>query len=240
MPDKRIHRGPHPQDEQLFSTAHLENLSAAVADYSMLLTKGYAENSSLKIVGDRFELTDRQRLAVMRSACSDSQLISREQKRLKIKSVKNNPLAVDGYNLLITIEAAISGGFIFIGRDGCCRDLASIHGTYRKVNETIPALELIIDFVDSLRPAEVILLLDRPVSNSGRLKKIIDDSLLGDYEDFFVRLSVNPDAELISTGAIVASSDSVVLDNCSRWTNLAAEIINQKIPSAKLIDFSSC
>jgi hypothetical protein len=240
MPDKRIHRGPHPQDEQLFSPAHLENLSAAVADYSLLLTKSYAENSALKIVGDRFELTQRQRLAVMRSACSDQQLLSRRQRQLKIKSIKNNPLAIDGYNLLITVEAAISGAFIFVGRDGCCRDLASIHGTYRKVEETIPALELIVDFVDSLQPTEVILLLDKPVSNSGRLKKIIDDSLLGDYENFFVRLSVSPDAELISTGAIVASSDSVVLDNCSRWTNLAAEIIRQKIPSAKLIDFSSC
>lgn len=239
MPDKRTHRGPHPQDEQLFSQTYLASLSAAVVDYSLLLTKGYAEKSALKLVGDRFELSQRQRLAVMRSSCSDSQLSSRKNRQLKIKSVKNNPLAVDGYNLLITIEAAVSGAFIFVGRDGCCRDLASIHGTYRKVDETMPALELIIDFIDSLRPAEVIWLLDKPVSNSGRLKKIIDDSLLGDYENFTVRLSVNPDAELISTSAIVTSNDSVVLDNCSCWVNLAAHIIEEKIPSAKLIDFSS-
>ncbi len=238
LPDTRSHRGPAPKDTQLFGPAAIDRLRSAVTDYSLLLTKGYAENSSLKLVGDRFELTQRQRLAVMRSACSDSQLSSRKQKQLKIKSIKHNSLAVDGYNLLITVEAAISGAFIFIGRDGCCRDLASIHGTYRKVEETIPALELIIDFVGSLRPAEVVWLLDKPVSNSGRLKKIIDDTLLGDFDNFFVRLSVNPDAELISTGAIVVSSDSVVLDNCSRWTNLAEEIIRHKIPSAKLIDFS--
>lgn len=240
MPDTRSHRGPAPKDEHLFGPAAIDRLSSAIADYSMLLTKGYAEKSALKLVGDRFELTQRQRLAVMRSACPDQNLSSRKQRQLKIKSVKNNPLAIDGYNLLITVEAAISGAFIFVGRDGCCRDLASIHGTYRKVTETIPALELIFDFVGSLRPAEVIFLLDKPVSNSGRLKKIIDDSLLGNFEDFFVRLSINPDAELISTGAIVASSDSIVLDNCSRWTNLAAKIIEEKIPKAKLIDFSSC
>jgi hypothetical protein len=238
LPDTRSHRGPAPKDDRLFGPAAIDRLRSAIADYSLLLTKGYAEKSALKLVGDRFELTQRQRLAVMRSACADRQLTSRKQRQLRIKSIKNNPLAIDGYNLLITIEAAISGAFVFVGRDGCYRDLASIHGTYRKVTETIPALELIIDFVNSLQPAEVILLLDKPVSNSGRLKKIIDDSLLCNLENFSVRLSISPDAELISTGAIVASSDSVVLDNCSRWTNLAAQIIEEKIPDAKLIDLS--
>jgi hypothetical protein len=239
MPDTRSHRGQAPADSRLFAPAAVDKIKAAVGDYSLLLTKGYAEKSSLKLVGDRFNLTQRQRLAVMRSACSDQQIISRKQRQLKIKSIKNNSLAIDGYNLLITVEAALSGGFIFIGRDGCCRDLASIHGTYRKVTETIPALELIIDFVNSLRPAEVILLLDKPVSNSGRLKKIIDDSLLCNFEHFSVALSVNPDAELISTSAVVASSDSVVLDKCNSWTNLACKIIRDKIPSAKLVDFSN-
>jgi hypothetical protein len=238
LPDTRTHRGPAPRDDRLFGPAAIEPLRCAVADYSLLLTKGYAEKSALKLVGDRFELTQRQRLAVMRSACPDLRLSSRKQRQLNVKSVRKNSLAVDGYNLLITIEAAISGAFIFVGRDGCCRDIASIHGTYRKVAETIPALELIVDFIDSLRPAEVVWLLDKPVSNSGRLKKIMEDNLTCNFENFSVRLSVSPDAELISTGAIVASSDSVVLDNCSCWTNLAAEIINDRIPSAKLIDFS--
>jgi hypothetical protein len=174
----------------------------------------------------------------MRSGCSDEQLISRQERQLKIKSIKNDSLAIDGYNLLITVEAALSGGFLFIGRDGCCRDLAGIHGTYRKVEETVPALELIFDFLNSLKPAEVVFLLDRPVSNSGRLKKIIDNSLLHHFEDFVVSLSANPDAELATTSAIVASSDSVVLDKCDAWVNLAAELVLDRIPSAKFIDLS--
>ena len=64
MPDKRTHRGPHPQDEKLFAPSAIDNLRTAVADFSLLLTKGYAEKSSLKLVGDRFSLTERQRLAV--------------------------------------------------------------------------------------------------------------------------------------------------------------------------------
>jgi len=35
---------------------------------------------------------------------------------------------------------------------------------------------------------------------------------------------------------IVASSDSVVLDECKTWFNLGADIITQRLPSATVID----
>jgi hypothetical protein len=147
MPDKRTHRGPHPQDRELFGPASIDTLQRAVADYSLLLSKGYADKSSLKLVGDRFSLTDRQRLAVMRSACSDEQLAGRAEREMQISELAGQPIVIDGYNLLITVEAAMSGGLIFKGRDGCFRDLASIHGTYHKVTETIPALQMIAQFL---------------------------------------------------------------------------------------------
>lgn len=71
MPETRKHRGPHPNDPKLFAAAHVPRLCQAVADLSWLLGRGYAINSALKLTGDRYNLTDRQRLAVRRSACSD-------------------------------------------------------------------------------------------------------------------------------------------------------------------------
>jgi hypothetical protein len=238
VPDTRSHRGPAPKDTQLFGPSAVGSLKSAVADYSMLLGRGYAGKSALKLVGDRFELTQRQRLAVMRSACSDRQLSLRSRRRIDIEQISGEGVVVDGYNLLITVEAAISGAFIFIGRDGCFRDLASIHGTYRKVDETIPALELIVKFMNALEPTAVTWLLDKPVSNSGRLKRIMEDSLLSGLESWSVKLVISPDAELIASDAVVVSSDGVVLDSCGRWANLAGDIIRQKIPTPILIDFS--
>lgn len=43
MPDTRSHRGPHPADVEFFTPQKLPALHQAVADYSLLLTKGYAE-----------------------------------------------------------------------------------------------------------------------------------------------------------------------------------------------------
>jgi hypothetical protein len=239
MPDKRSHRGPHPADEKLFAPGAISDLRSALADYSLLLTKGYAEKSALKLVGDKFSLTQRQRLAIMRSACSDQHLASRSERCIKVSDISGRPIAIDGYNILITVEAAMSGGVIFKGRDGCFRDLASIHGTYRKVAETIPAVELIGRFLHQIGVGKALWLLDSPVSNSGRLKTLIGELADKNNWNWEIQLLLSPDAELIKTDQIVASSDSVILDGCRKWTNLAAEIILQKIHSATIIDLSS-
>jgi hypothetical protein len=206
-----------------------------MSDFSLLLSKGYAEKSALKLVGDHFSLTQRQRLAVMRSACSDHQLQARLRRRVPVEMLASQPIAVDGYNLLITIEAAMSSGLIFKGRDGCFRDLASIHGTYRRVEETVPALKLIAGFLTGLRIQRALWLFDSPVSNSGRLKTLVAQLAEQNTWPWEIRLILSPDAELIKTDIVVVSTDSVILDACPRWTNLAAEIITCRLPSARTI-----
>ncbi|HEY0082494.1 MAG TPA: DUF434 domain-containing protein, partial [Pyrinomonadaceae bacterium] len=73
-PDRRQHRSAHPADWQLFDASRVADLRSAVAELSWLLTRGYASKSALKLVGDRYELTERQRLAVSRAACPDASL----------------------------------------------------------------------------------------------------------------------------------------------------------------------
>jgi len=238
MPDKRTHRGPHPEDARLFAPEAIGDLRLAIADYSLLLTKGYARKSSLKLVGDKFSLTQRQRLALMRSACSDEQLASRSRRRIPIEAVVGRRIALDGYNVLITIEAAMSGGVIFKGRDDCYRDLASIHGTYRKVTETIPAVELIGQFLKEIGAAGALWLLDKPVSNSGRLKTLIGELARKNDWPWEIELAFSPDAELTKGDLIAATSDSVVLNACREWVNLATEIISRRLPSTSIIDLS--
>jgi hypothetical protein len=226
MPDKR------------FAPEAISDLRSALADFSLLLTKGYAEKSALKLVGDKFSLTERQRLAVMRSACSDQQLSSRSENCVEEKNLVGQSVAVDGYNVLITVEAAMSGGVIFAGRDGCYRDLASIHGTYRKVTETIPAVRMIGEFLQEFGTGRALWLLDSPVSNSGRLKTLIAELAGQNNWNWEIELLLSPDAELIKSDLVVASSDSVILDGCRRWVNLATEIIRQKLPLAWIIDLT--
>jgi hypothetical protein len=238
MPDKRTHRGPHPADAKLFAAAVISDLRSAIADFSLLLTKGYAGKSALKLVCDKFSLTERQRIAIMRSACSDQQLVSRRSREVKLAELSSQTIVIDGYNVLITIEAAMSSACVFKGRDGCFRDLASIHGTYRKVTETIPAVQLIGEFLKEHNAGNCLWLLDSPVSNSGRLKTLIGELARKNEWEWDIELLQSPDAKLIKTDLTAASSDSVVLDDCKRWVNLARAIIEEKVPEARLVDLS--
>src|SRR5438045_9007416 len=136
------------------------------------MSKEYATPSALKLVGDHFNLTETQRTAIQRASCSDQALTNRRKKEVALSAISDQPLLIDGYNILTTLETALSGGPIFACRDGCFRDMASIHGTYRKVEETIPALNLLADFLSTANCGPVPILLDSPVSNRGRLKVV--------------------------------------------------------------------
>jgi hypothetical protein len=124
VPDKRRHRGAHPEDGKAFADDHLDALRRAAVDYCWLLSRGYADKSALKLVGDRFGLTTRQRLAVMRCSCSDRAVLERRAGQVERSALKGAELWIDGYNLLTTVESALAGGVILVGRDGCYRDLA--------------------------------------------------------------------------------------------------------------------
>ena len=48
----------------------------------------------------------------------------------------------------------------------------------------------------------------------------------------------NPDAHLSAVADVVVSADSLILDRCQAWANLAREAIVARIPDAWLVDLS--
>jgi hypothetical protein len=238
VPDKRKHRGAHPDDARLFAPEALETLRRAVQDYSWLLSNGYAEKSALKLVGDRFSLAQRQRMAVMRSSCGDEDISRRTSKQIGREALTGKVLLLDGYNVLTTVEAALAGGVILVGRDGCYRDIAGLHGTYRKVEETIPAIELTGRYLSELHLESCLWYLDQPVSNSGRLKALLLDMAEKENWDWEVELVYSPDGVLVRAEETAATSDSEILNRCQKWFNLAREVIDQYVPEAWLIDLT--
>jgi len=230
------HRGKQPKDDELFSDAVLPILREALDDYCLLLTKDYPPTASLKLVGDKFELTTRQRNLLMRSSCSDSERVSREAKVLLPDALKGEVVFVDGFNLLIAVESALSGGFVFVGRDGCFRDLSSIHGSYKRVAETQEAILLVGQALSQLAVGRVQWFSDKPVSNSGRLKSLVLELAAEHAWDWHVDLLFSPDAELKARNGITITTDAVILDAVDAWFNLNAFIVEMYVPKANLLD----
>ena len=53
-----------------------------------------------------------------------------------------------------------------------------------------------------------------------------------------IRLVPDPDKILSQADQLVATADSGILDVCDGWVNLARAVIDQKVPNARVIDFS--
>ncbi len=228
----------HPEDAILFAPEAQPNLCAATEDLSWLLERGYAPPSSLKLVGDRYALEHRQRAAVGRSACSPTVARERDARKVPPSALRGATLVIDGFNVLTTLEVALSGGVVLLGRDGVMRDIAGVHGSYRRVKETKPAFALIAKLATSLAPSRCVFLLDRPVSNSGRLSALINAGASAHGAAFEARMVPDPDPLLRASPDIVASADGTVLDHCRLWFNLARACIEAYVANAQVVDMS--
>ena len=213
-------RGPQPNDHHLFHPRQLPTLTAATNDLCWLLTRSYGLESALQLVGNRYRLNKRQRTAVGRCAASDRAVQNRKSKEVKPSELNDRDVAIDGFNLLILLESRLGGAVVLEGRDGAYRDLASVHGTYKHVRHTRPALLLV---GEALRPARsVVWYLDQPVSNSGRLKTMLRELAAEHGFAWTVELAYNPDRVLMDLPptTVLVTSDSWILDEGGAWCNL--------------------
>jgi hypothetical protein len=238
MPDHRRHRGPHPQDVQLFANEVIAKMRTATGDLAWLLTKGYSANAALKLVGDRYSLVARQRIAVARCACSDQQQARRRRHEVNFESIIGQDLTIDGFNVLTSIEAAMAGGVVLQARDGCYRDMASMHGSYRQVHETRFAAQLLGRLLVEWKVSRCCWLLDQPVSNSGRLATMLRRMAEQQGWAWQVELVYDPDSLLIGQKNVVATADSGIIDRACRWFNLARHAIETLDTDIRLVDLS--
>ena len=232
------HRSAHPDDRAFFCGQQLLRVQKAVDELCWLLNRGYARHSAITLVGDHHQLEQRQRIAIGRAACSDDRKNARSCKRFELPEVKDHPLIIDGFNLIITLEAAMAGAVLLRCRDNCIRDLASVHGTYRQVSETESVIELIGHTLAVFEPSGVQWLFDKPVSNSGRMAQLVRTTAKTYSWNWQADLHDNPDRAISTSDKIAITSDSVILDAVDHWLNLTAYMLEHHFQDAWLVDFS--
>ena len=110
--------------------------------------------------------------------------------------------------------------------DGTIRDLAALRGTYRIIPETEPAVRLLFSKLLEMKVESVHVLLDEPVSNSGRLKTLIAE--IGEEYRFSLDIQILKDVDrVLYEKENVITSDSVILDHCGSWINLTRYILEK-------------
>jgi hypothetical protein len=216
-------------------TANFKDLQKAAEDFRYLLNRGYPRKASLELVGNRYKLTFNHRHLLHRGVFSHSDSESRRKKIISIKEVKNKDLAIDGHNVLITIEAGLSGRPLILADDGFIRDISGLSGSFKKTEVTEKALQWIVALLKKWGPRHTLFLFDAPISKSGILAKELrtllkKENLPGDALAMKV-----PEKTLIGFQGVIATSDTAIIDRSEKVIDLAGEIIRIRIGSKPLL-----
>ena len=220
-------RGYMPEDDRNFSPEALEILRTASGHVSYLINEGYDLKQAVTFVGNHYLLSERQRLALMRSLATEEQIRKRECKRIPLSELEGKDVWIDGFNTVITLEVMFSDSILFSCVDGTIRDLAALRGTYRIIPETRDAVTLLLDVLKEAGVRSANILLDEPVSNSGRLKSFIAEA--GEAYGIPLDIQTIKDVDrVLYDKENVITTDSIILDHCPSWVNLAAECLNRR------------
>lgn len=230
-----VQRGFVPSDNFEFNNKNLALLKNAQQDICYLLNRGYKIDKTIEFIGNHYLFSSRQRLALKRSISSYDDIERRKNHEI-MGECTDSIIHIDGLNLIITLEVALSNSTLLRCMDGTMRDLAGLRGTYKLIDKTDIAIEMIGVKLNRMKIKKVIFYLDSPVSNTGRLKsKILD--ILNNY-NFQTDVILVPNADVILNKLDhVVTSDGIILNTCTSWINLAFEIIKDELPSAAYIDF---
>ncbi len=235
MSTKNVKRGFDPDDVKIFSKESIAELKIAQEEIQWLLDRGYKIKQIMEFTGNHHLLPARARTALQRTTSSMADYEKRKSTMLPFEYANDGCLNIDGFNIIITLEVALSGSPVLLGKDGVFRDLAGLRGTYRIIDKTDAALNLIGKTLQELSVPMVKFYLDSPVSNSGRLKtKILENS---EQWGMPVEVELIPNVDtVLAVKERVVTGDSIILDECKSWFNLSRKIIEDKIQDAWVVD----
>lgn len=231
-----VQRGFVLKDEIEFNKENIKILRLAQSDICIFINRGYHIKQSTEFVGNHFKLSARQRLALKRIISSDCDIKRRFEHNIS-ELPPESTVYIDGLNLIITLEVALSNSTLLKCMDGTIRDLAGLRGTYKLIDKTDIALELIGKKFEQMKISKAVFYLDSPVSNTGRLKqKIFEFSKLWRFE-VEVHLVSNADIFLEKLYNVI-TTDGIILNKCDSWLNTVCEIITYNMKNTRYIDFS--
>ena len=230
---KNIRRGYVDKDEELFGGSQRAKILSAANDARWLMNRGYSAESAITFTSNHYLLTSRQRMAIFRSILNDEDKTTRLKKEILKPGTE---VLIDGLNIIITLETALSHSLVLRGDDGVLRDVAGLHGTYRIIDKTAKAIELILQTLSNLDVRNATFILDKPVSNSGSLKQLILEISRNFNLEVVAELDMNPDQIFVDKENVISSDGPVILKSSS-WFNLNSMIVRDMIPDTWVFNF---
>jgi hypothetical protein len=184
------------------------SLADAYRDLKYLLNRGYPKKSALKFVADHYRLPLRERYLLARCVFPDEWIIEVRRKLLEPGELAGKTLAVDGFNVLITLESVLDGEAILC-EDGLVRDL-KYQGKYRLNERTPEVVETVVKSLSVLGVSKAIFFYGKNVPKSGIVGKMTKEAMEKYGLSGNVRLVKSPDFELKAFETVATADVGIV------------------------------
>ena len=216
------------------SPAAPKALREADRDLRYLLSRGYPRELGLKLTGDRWGLDAPARQVLRRGAFAPEEAAARRERLRPLAAAAGQAVGLDGHNVLITLESALTGALLVAADDGVIRDIGQRGRRFGPGPDTERAAGLMIDALVRAGASQALILLDAPLSRSGQLAARLREMLAAAGLAGAARAVAAPDRELAGFPGLVASGDSALIDAAARPLDLAGEIIRAMDPRPAL------
>ena len=201
------------------------NLREAATDLRHLLNRGYSRKSAIDLVGNRWNLDREERHILYRAIFSNDEIKARQWNEIFIEEITDKTIAIDTYNILITIESFLKGLQTIYADDQYLRDISKVSSKYRESEYTLQVIQLILKKLKPYHPKNLLFFLDKDISHSGELAGLIQTELNKLNLSGNAETVPSSDKAVVSNGEIVISNDRIVLENAMAHLNLTSLII---------------
>lgn len=202
-------------------------LLPAAQDFRFLLGTGYPRQASLTLVGNRYNLPGAARQLLQRGVFDPAVAAGRRLKLLQVPDLAGRPLALDGHNVVITMECALRGVAVMAADDGFIRDIGQVSQRFRPSLLTEQVVQRLSRYLAGHKVGSVTFWYDAPMSRSGELaaatRRIMQAcELPGEAQAVPV-----PEKRLLEGTGVIGSSDTYLIDRSWQVVDVAGEIIRQ-------------
>ncbi len=208
------------------------NLVEAATDLRYLLNRGYNRKSAIELVGNRWNLNRKERHILYRACFSTEEIKARKWNEIEIEEVTDKIIAIDTYNILITIESMLKNLIVIKADDEYIRDISKVFNKYKQTSATERVIDLILSTLKPYHPKTIQFYLDKAISKSGELAALINSRLSFYQLNGTAETVPSSDREVIMQGEVAISNDRIVLENCIAHVNLIPVLIKKGYLSA--------
>jgi hypothetical protein len=203
------------------------NLPDAAADFRFLLARGYPRQNALTLVGNRYGLDHATRQLLHRGVFAPVVAAARRARLQLLRNVPGRPLALDGHNVLITLECAARGLPLVAADDGFIRDVGEISGAFKVSPATDRVLAQLADYLAHHPTGPVDVFYDAPLSRSGELARRTREVFASRNLTVQAAAVPVPERLLSAFTGVIATSDTALIDAHAAVVDLAGEIIRR-------------